>query len=248
MVTSRHKAAEANSVFPLQSKATWQFGKVDRTAAFVLVTDGVLDAFVRSESENNRVYYPFVEPIFSSTASNAEDVKSLCADWFEYMQSDSYRSVVTDDLTLLAVVNHSAKKSAAAPVFSIEEWKEKSKEYEARRMAALYPPHPSDPRSKTVRKEKASDCARRARTKAKSLKSSSGADPHFARSDQTEGGKQLKKALRNGTSQFRDAAKIGSAMAISWLGEGAFPAWRTDEQAIRTDDAQKAAGQKAGKE
>lgn len=139
MVTSRHKGEEANSVFPLQNKSTWQFGKVNDTVAFVMVTDGVLDAFVRPESEDNRVYYPFIQPIFSAVMNSLEDTKSNCEDWFAYMSSPGYRDKVIDDLTLVAVVHQSEDKQDALPDFDIEKWNQETEEYTQKRMAALYP-------------------------------------------------------------------------------------------------------------
>ncbi len=221
MVTSRHKAAEASSVFPLQSKPTWQFGKVDNTVAFIMATDGVLDAFVRPESENNRVYYPFVEPIFNSTISNIEETKSVCEDWFEYMAGDTYRSIVTDDLTLIGVVNQSDIKTAVSPVFDAQEWNRKTKEYEARRMAALYPPKNPMQRSKTGSKKGfTTSSANYTQHKQKSLKAALPANKRSISMENAENMKQFKGALKKGTFEFCDAAKIGSAIAINWLGGG----------------------------
>lgn len=139
MVTTRHKGDEASSVYPLQSKNTWQFGKVDNTVAFVMATDGVLDAFVRTAVENNRVYYPFIEPVFYSPQNNINDVKMVCDDWYEYMASEKYRRSVTDDLTFVGIVNQSQIQNSQKPLFDINEWTKKTEEYEKRRKEALYP-------------------------------------------------------------------------------------------------------------
>lgn len=139
MVTARHKGDEASSVYPLQSQKTWQFGKVDNTVAFVMATDGVLDAFVRPSAEKNRVYYPFVEPVFYSAQNNIEDSKTTCDDWYEYMASESYRRTVTDDLTFVGIVNQMGILEAQKPVFDISEWTRKTEEYEKKRREALYP-------------------------------------------------------------------------------------------------------------
>ena len=125
--------------FPLQNKNTWQFGKVNDVVAFIMVTDGVLDAFVRPESENNRVYYPFIQPIFSAEISTLEETKSSCDDWFTYMSSQGYRDQVIDDLTLVAVVNQLENKKDVLPDFDIEKWNQETKEYTTKRIAALYP-------------------------------------------------------------------------------------------------------------
>lgn len=150
MVTTRHKGDEASSVYPLQSQNTWQFGKVDNTVAFVMATDGVLDAFVRPSVEGNRVYYPFVEPVFYSAQNNINEVKVVCDDWYEYMASEKYRNSVTDDLTFAGVVNQSQIQNAKKPVFDINEWAKKSAEYEKRRKEALYPKKEEKQKPKVV--------------------------------------------------------------------------------------------------
>ncbi len=154
MVTSRHKGEEASSVYPLQNTPTWQFGMVDHVIGFILATDGVLDAFVRSEAENNRIYYPFIEPAFSAPLSNKEATADACSDWYTYMQSPAYRSSVTDDLSFVCVVNQEAKKTAKSPEFDISEWNKASEDYEMRKKSALYPqknnpsPEPSEVNSR----------------------------------------------------------------------------------------------------
>lgn len=140
LATTRHKGEEASSVYPLQSRNTWQYGKVDNVVGFVMATDGVLDAFVRNETEGNRVYYPFIEPAFSTPLSSKEEVTAACNDWNAYMKTPQYRSSVTDDLSFVCVINQRTIKAAQKPSFDMNEWTQKSKEYEERRRAALYPP------------------------------------------------------------------------------------------------------------
>ena len=139
LVTSRHKGEEASSVYPLQSQNTWQFGKVNDTVAFVMATDGVLDAFVGSLSENNRVYYPFIEPVFYNSQLNKKEAKQACYDWYEYMKSSSYRARVTDDLSFVGVVNQETIKTSVKPEFESDKWEQQTKEYQEKRKAALYP-------------------------------------------------------------------------------------------------------------
>src|SRR5699024_2906411 len=130
---------EVSSVYPLQSKNTWQFGKVNDVVAFMMATDGVLDAFVRPAAENNRIYYPFVEAVFYDIQKNEEDVKKNCRDWYEYMASESYRKSVTDDISFVSVVNHEAIQKSVKPNFKRQEWDKQTKKYEKKRKAALYP-------------------------------------------------------------------------------------------------------------
>lgn len=139
MVTARIKGEEASSVFPLQSKQ-WYYGKVNDAVAFVMATDGVLDAFVRPLSENNRVYYRFIEPVFYTRQTDLESAKANCDDWDEYLKSSTYRNVVTDDITFVGVVNQEAIKTSKKPMFDDNEWNKQTEEYEKKRRAALYPP------------------------------------------------------------------------------------------------------------
>lgn len=150
MVTSRHKGDEASSVYPLQSCSSWQYGMVNDVVGFVMATDGVLDAVVRDETEENRIYYPFLEPAFSTVLRSAEETAAACSDWFAYMQSPGYRAMVTDDLSFVCVVNQMAAQNAVKPVFNMEEWKKKTEEYAARRKAALYPPKQPETQKKAA--------------------------------------------------------------------------------------------------
>lgn len=137
LATTRHKGEEASSVYPLQAKTTWQFGMVPNTVAFTMATDGVLDAFVRSSFENDRVYYPFLEPIFTAEYSSPKDVKQVCSDLYSYMKSKKYRSVVTDDLSIVAVMNLD-KIPQCLPQFDLDAWNEETKGYEEKVRTALY--------------------------------------------------------------------------------------------------------------
>lgn len=141
MVTIRHKGEEASSVYPLQNKATWEFKMVPDTVAFVMATDGVLDAFVRNEVEKNRIYYPFIEPLFTTSYRTEEDVRQMCQDFYAFMESDKYRTSVTDDLTLMACINQQNLQQAL-PVFDMDAWNAKTKEYDEQRYRALYGEEP----------------------------------------------------------------------------------------------------------
>lgn len=138
MVTARIKGEEASSVYPLQSRQ-WFYGKVKDTVAFVMATDGVLDAFVRPSTENNRVYYRFLEPVFYTVQKDTESAEANCRDWDTYLKSPAYRNTVTDDITYVGIVNQEAVKNARRPVFDDAEWERQTEEYRRKRIAALYP-------------------------------------------------------------------------------------------------------------
>lgn len=139
MVTVRHKGQEASSVYPLQNKSTWQFGHVKNVSAIIMATDGVLDAFVKSKFEQNRIYYPFIEPIFTAKVFSSKDIRSLCKIYSEMMDEDSYRSNVTDDITFAAIVNWMDMKNISLPSFDKNEWERQTEDYAKKRTEALYP-------------------------------------------------------------------------------------------------------------
>lgn len=137
LATTRHKGEEASSVYPLQGKSMWQFGMVPNTVAFVMATDGVLDAFVRNSFEKDRVYYPFVEPIFTGKYESEQDVEQMCKDLYSYMNGEKYRSTVTDDLTITVAMNLD-KLSTCLPEFDADAWNEETRMYDEKRRNALY--------------------------------------------------------------------------------------------------------------
>ena len=156
MVTNRHKGEQANSVYPLQSQKTWEFYAVDQVAAFVMATDGILDYVVRSELENNRVYFPFLKPVFYSQTNSAEETEALCAFMDRTLSSDQLRRSVHDDLTFLAVINQKAMANVKMVEFDIEEWKRKTVQYKQQTLAALYPDLYGPEAQKKKEKEKVS--------------------------------------------------------------------------------------------
>lgn len=141
LVTSRIKGEEASSVYPLQAGSQyWQVLKVDREVnGFVMATDGVLDAFVRGEKEENRVYYPFIQPAFETKQTKRKQIQDILDFYYDYMAGKEYRKAVTDDLTMVVVTNQKKLKKQNFPVFDEEEWNQKTKEYQEKVNAALYP-------------------------------------------------------------------------------------------------------------
>lgn len=130
MVTVRHKGKEASSVYPLQSRSTWQFGMSADVIGFVMCTDGVLDSFVGCEFENNRIYFPFIESEFKKPALSLNDVRKTCEQREKILFSDKYRAKVTDDLTFVSIVNHSALSNLSSkPVFDKSKWDSETEIY-----------------------------------------------------------------------------------------------------------------------
>ncbi len=135
LATVRHKGEEASSVFPLQSRTTWQFGMSTSVAAYFMCTDGVLDGFVHDDTENNRVYYPFVEMDVSETLNDLNMVKKMCEKRSEILKSKEYRERVTDDLTFVAVVNQKVMADVKAKIrFDKNKWNADTKDIQRKRL------------------------------------------------------------------------------------------------------------------
>ncbi len=139
MITHRHKGPEASSVFPLQSTTTWQYGKEMHLAGFVMATDGLLDYFVRGAFEDNRVFFPFIRPILYTPIEDQKQADTLRHDLEDFLKSPRLREGVSDDLSLIGVVNEKKMKQIPEPEFDIEHWKAMTKVYERQKQKALYP-------------------------------------------------------------------------------------------------------------
>lgn len=139
LVTARHKGDEINSVFPLQSKSTWEFLKVRDIMGVVLATDGVLDSLVRSESEDWRVFFPILQPLITRDKSDEEKLRKLKNEYSSYMDSDGYRSIVSDDITFLAAINVEASKNVQLKEFNVDDWLKKTKQYGMEYYKKMYP-------------------------------------------------------------------------------------------------------------
>lgn len=146
MATRRVKGEEANSVFPLQSgEQFWLFGVVPHVAGFVMATDGVLDSFVAADTDNSGknyfsgICYAFMEEAIYTLAGRSSDAPQRALNTYKnHMLTDSYRTQVADDLTLLVVVSPKAIHSAKRPKFSINHWKQAEEQNRQALRQALY--------------------------------------------------------------------------------------------------------------
>ena len=143
LATARHKGEESNSVYPLQSTETWSFGRYAKpVAAYVCVTDGVLDGFVTGANLNNRIYYPFLAEAVAHPLEGEVAVRELCRSWQDYLSGPEYRRKVRDDLTLVAVSNQTVLAKVPTPAFDPEEWEQALLRHREQVNRRLYPQEP----------------------------------------------------------------------------------------------------------
>ena len=153
MVTARLKGEEASSVYPLQSgEAMWHFGKSAKpVAAFVMATDGVLDAFVTNREDYygvnycKGVCYAFMEEaVYTLGKKEPNTPKEALDKYLDYLKSPAYRAAVTDDLTLAAVVSREQLAAGKHPRFSMQIWNTVQEESRAARRRLLTHKAPLD--------------------------------------------------------------------------------------------------------
>lgn len=154
LATQRLKGEEASSVYPLQSgPKMWRFGATSGVTAFVMATDGVLDAFVARHTDafnvnyNNGVYYGFMEDAVYGLAKQEPD--EVLGQYKAYLLSDEYRESVTDDLTMVCAVSNEGIQKGIHPPFSEKIWRtieEESTQYRKLRLAGK--PVPSGERKR----------------------------------------------------------------------------------------------------
>lgn len=131
MITSRIEGEEANSVIPLSSKEYWTFGVTKKpVAALALMTDGLLDKSVGSARLNNRVFYPFFQPLFESIMETDQDEIDMHSHWEKNLSDDEFRTSygVTDDITLSVIQIPSALKNVHPVPFDEKKWSKESQQ------------------------------------------------------------------------------------------------------------------------
>ncbi len=127
MITQRIKGDEANSVVTLQSGKWFITTTSTEITGFLMSTDGILDFYVMNQAMNNRVWYPFFEAcIYSMEPKCSESmditVETAMKEAEKQLINDEIMGRVTDDMTVLAVVNQRLLCQSSHPSFSQAEW------------------------------------------------------------------------------------------------------------------------------
>lgn len=122
MITERNSGNEINTVIPLRARKLWSFGTVSDVSIAVACTDGVLNCFVDQKRMNNRVYYPFIESVFTAVLDTEEKIMLSKSEWEEYFSEEDLRKKVKDDLTMLVVQNPDELPAPQSIEFDIEKW------------------------------------------------------------------------------------------------------------------------------
>lgn len=143
MMTRRHKGELANSVFPLRETDEWEFGIKDNISSFLMMTDGVLDACVDSAEHNERVLWPFIEPVLTEVIEDKKKLNKVRDDWHKIFRNppkciEHIVNRIFDDITFLAVTNSDAVKATPSSVFDWDKWDEETEEFNRKAEEILF--------------------------------------------------------------------------------------------------------------
>jgi hypothetical protein len=103
----------------------------------------VLDYLVGSEFYDNRIFYPFIQPVLAQAMDSDEKMDQLKAEFETYLKDDpdtpsGFRKLVTDDISI-AVVQNSESVSALHEIgFDMDEWDRETEEYRRKAYEKLY--------------------------------------------------------------------------------------------------------------
>lgn len=145
LITKRHKGEEVGSVYPLRNTDLWQFGKVSNVASCCMMTDGILDFCVDNEGMNNRVYFPFLRPILTTSMNSDNIVATEKENWASFLNgternnlSDCFEKNVTDDKTILTIQNSNLVDNLPTIDFDFKKWDEETEQRKKQLNTNLY--------------------------------------------------------------------------------------------------------------
>jgi serine/threonine protein phosphatase PrpC len=112
MLTAPQKGEEFNSVSPLRSEKSWEFGSNsddDSICAFAMVTDGIYDVvcpWLLSQQEQ-KIYINYIRPFMDRNllkAGTTEDFEIIKTEAEGFLDSERNQNI-TDDKTVAVVIN-----------------------------------------------------------------------------------------------------------------------------------------------
>lgn len=156
MLTQREKGEEANSVLPLQSRR-WSLSKAGQSSrgavvGFLMATDGLLDSFVADNPPEaigeaflqkwnscmNGIDYRFMKPTIYDRNGAPRDADKCMKMYINAVNKGDFRRAITDDLTLVSVINSVALPYAKVPVFDPDKYDSLRTEMNRWQNARLY--------------------------------------------------------------------------------------------------------------
>ena len=143
LVTTRHKGNEHNVVLPLRDVDSWEFCIVDKpVSVYALMTDGILDYCVGDSAHANRIYWPFLRPVFMLPMCGHAETNSSMEEFAEYLAStegeQAFRNRVTDDISYVVVQNTTALKAMPEVFFDAEQWHRDTLAYQEQAQKLLF--------------------------------------------------------------------------------------------------------------
>jgi len=98
-----------NFVRTIEDVKCWTFGKADDIAAYAIMTDGLYDVvspiFKETQGYHHRNFIPFFVDLFYSKGSLVGGADEIKQRWITFFNSKSFRSQVSDDISLVSYVN-----------------------------------------------------------------------------------------------------------------------------------------------
>lgn len=143
-ITYPQKAEDGVCVIPLRAgENAWVFGLTEGTYASVLLaTDGVYDTFFPYllRGQDNEVYIPLIRYFMDNNwlDASSQNITEISKSREDYLNSEAYSSV-TDDKTLLVVINSTVKPSFQPDDYYAEpDWNKLQLEWNKKAYPHLY--------------------------------------------------------------------------------------------------------------
>ncbi len=132
-ITRVQKGLDGESVITLSQDEHWFFGSYRNVASVLLATDGVYNIFYPFYLKKTpvKLYIPLISSFLDNNqlSISSENEKDVEDTFKQYLLSDDC-SVITDDMTVVALINTDAKTQLMPPEYYMEpDWDRLEQEY-----------------------------------------------------------------------------------------------------------------------